>query len=98
MKQSLPALLLIAALILPVALFLWLWQGLHAGLGLAASAGVGVGWGLNVAWAFASRRREADLRLAEQQNTLGIAARFGWVCPAVLVLLAWVAWRLQSAL
>ncbi len=92
MKKPLAALLLLAGLILPVAIFLGLWRHLHAHIAVAAPVGVAMGWVLNVAWALASREQE-DEAPAEQGDTLSIAIRFGWICPAVLVLLAWVGWR-----
>ena len=93
MKRLSLAALLIAALTLPVVLFLGLWLRGHAGLAAAALVGVAMGWALNVAWAFASER---GAPAQEAGNTVSIALRFGWACPAVLVLLAWGGWRLAG--
>jgi len=93
MKRLSLAALLLAALTLPVVLFLGLWLRGHAGLAAAALAGVAMGWALNVAWAFASRQ---GTPAQEAGNTVSIALRFGWACPAVLVLLAWLAARLLA--
>jgi len=91
-KTPLAAILLLAGLILPVAIFLWLWRHLGSHVAVAAPAGIAMGWVLNVAWALASREHEAQAS-AEQGDTLSTAIRFGWLCPAVLVLLAWVGLR-----
>jgi hypothetical protein len=91
-KLAAPTLLLMA-LALPIVLF---WQlrsrsRLH-GL-VAASIAIATGWALNVAWAFLSQGASSD---PAQGDTLSIAARFGWLCPAVLVLLTWLVWRFRA--
>jgi len=85
MKKLAPVLLLIA-IVLPVAVF-WLFLA-HSQLHplISAAISIAIGWALNIAWAMAS----AD---ASQPNNLSIARRFGWACPAVLALLAWLAWH-----
>lgn len=93
MKRRSIACLLLAALVLPVALFLGLWLRGHAGLAAAALVGIASGWVLNVGWALASAR---GAPAQEAGNTVSIALRFGWACPAVLVLLAWCGWRLAA--
>jgi hypothetical protein len=102
MKSPLAIVLLIVALVAPVAGFLWLAAMPGMQHGLAALVAVAAGWALNVAWALAVERAEAaqfaEARQAvqaaasadERGRTLAIAARFGWVCPSVLVLLAWL--------
>ena len=91
MRKSVVAILLLAALVLPVTVFLLLWPGLHwSGLAAAALA-IATGWVLNVAWAMASRATATG-----GGNTVSIAAYFGWLCPAVLVLLTWLAWRFTA--
>ena len=82
------AVLLLAALVLPIAVFLLLWPGLHWSALLAAALAITAGWALNIAWAFAASKASSD-----DANTVSIAAFFGWLCPAVLVLLTWLAWR-----
>lgn len=73
--------LLLAALVLPVVLF-WLLKS-RPGINLLVAAGIAVagGWALSLAWAYAAR------------ESLVIAGAFGWVCPAVMVLLTWLVWR-----
>ena len=73
--------LLLMALVLPVALY-WLLRS-RAGLGGlgAAAIAVAAGWALNLAWAYAAH------------ESLAIAGGFGWFCPAVLVGLSALAWR-----
>ncbi len=93
MKRLSIASLLLAALILPEALFLGLWLRGHAGIAAAALAGIAAGWALNVGWSLAS---EHGAPAQEAGNTVSIALRFGWACPAVLVLLAWLAARLLA--
>ena len=70
--------LLIIALVLPVVLF-WLLKS-HSRLNgwVAATISVAVGWALNFAWASAAHESTA------------VAARFGWLCPTVLVALTWL--------
>jgi hypothetical protein len=79
--------LLLAALVLPVALFFLLRSRsrLHS-LAVAAIA-IATGWALNVAWAFSQ---------ANTGETLSIAMRFGWACPSVLVFLTWLVWRFKT--
>lgn len=73
--------LLVTALVLPVALF-WLLKSRSRLSGLVVAViAVAVGWGLNLAWAIIA------------DESLAIASAFGWVCPAVLVLLTWRVWR-----
>lgn len=83
--------LLLAALILPVALFLLLRLRFRLNGLIAAAAAVATGWALNVAWAFVAQGAAAQD--PSQANTLSIAAYFGWACPTVLVLLTWLVWR-----
>ena len=73
--------LLLTALVLPVALFWLLKSRTSLSNLIAAAIAVAAGWALNLAWAFAAHESTA------------IAATFGWVCPAVLVLLTWLVWR-----
>lgn len=73
--------LLLMALVLPVALF-WLLKSRTRLHGLVSAAiAVAAGWALNVGWAFAAHESTA------------IAVAFGWACPAVLVALTWLVWR-----
>ena len=73
--------LLVTALVLPVVLF-WLLKSRSrlGGLTVAVIA-VAAGWALNLAWASVAH------------ESLVVAGAFGWVCPTVLVLLTWLAWR-----
>lgn len=96
MRKHFTTLLLVAALLLPVLIFLSLWIPSHASAPVAAALAIATGWALNVAWAFASRGGAPGLPSSDEARTLSIAVRFGWACPAVLVLLSWGAWRLAS--
>ena len=76
--------LLLTALVLPVILF-WLLRS-RARLNDLAAAGIAVaaGWALNFSWASVAH------------ESVPIAARFGWACPAALVLLTWLVMWLIS--
>ena len=88
--------LLLTALLLPVVLF-WLLRSRSRLNGLAAAAiAVATGWALNVAWAFASQGVTANAPSQASGDTLSIAMRFGWACPAVLVFLTWLVWRFKT--
>ena len=76
--------LLIAALVLPVALFWRLASRARVNAWVAVAVSVAAGWALNMAWASAAG------------ESVAIATRFGWACPAVLVGLAWVAMRFRA--
>ncbi|GAB3362021.1 hypothetical protein [Lysobacter tyrosinilyticus] len=96
MRKFFITLLLIVALALPVALFLLLWPHFHLSALVAAAIAIAAGWALNVAWTFASQSDVSAETSPGSGNTLSIAARFGWACPTVLVLLAWAAWRIAA--
>lgn len=76
--------LLLAAILLPVILFHQLDRRLRRSRKLAAAAAIALGWALNLAWAWAAN------------ESLGIAARFGWVCPTVLVAGTWLVLRYRK--
>jgi hypothetical protein len=78
--------LLLIALALPVALFMLTLSHFHINVAVAAAVAAAAGWALNLTWAFAADSQNS-------QNYRSVAARFGWVCPAILVLLAWAVWR-----
>lgn len=86
MNNAVSIVLLVAGLAVPILLFGWLrsrrWNGWRAA-GLAVAAG----WALNVAWAWSLLAASGGDAVAENVEMLRIAARFGWVCPSVLVLL-----------
>ncbi len=86
--------LLVAALILPIALFLLLRLRFRLDGPVAAATAVAAGWVSNVAWAFVAQG--AASQDPSQGNTLSIAAYFGWVCPTVLVLATWLVWHLVT--
>jgi hypothetical protein len=88
--------LLLTALAVPVALFLLLRSRFPLHGLFAAAIAVAAGWALNVAWAFASQKITPQDPSQFNGDTLSIAARFGWVCPTVLVLLTWLVWRLMT--
>jgi hypothetical protein len=76
--------LLLTAFVLPVFMF-WLLSSRARLNGLvAAGIAVAAGWATNFAWASVAH------------ESVPIAARFGWVCPAVLVLLTWLVLRFMS--
>ena len=85
MGKILVNVLMLVALALPVALFLLLFSRLHLSGLLAAAIAISAGWALNVAWGYASDSQGTE-------SYCSIALRFGWVCPAGLVLLTWVIW------
>jgi hypothetical protein len=76
--------LLLTALVLPVALFWLLKSRTRLSDLIAAAVAVVAGWAINLAWASVAH------------ESIPIAARFGWVCPAVLVLLTWLVLRFMS--
>lgn len=49
-----------------------------------------------MAWAFASQKIPSQDPSKVNGDTLSIAAKFGWVCPTVLVLITWLVWRLMT--
>jgi len=73
---------LLVALVLPVAVFLLLFSRTNLSALPAAAISVASGWALNVTWAAAADPRNTE-------NYRPIALRFGWACPAVLVLATW---------
>ena len=75
--------LLITALVLPVVLFWLLKSRTRLNGWVAAAISIAAGWTLNLAWASAAHESTA------------IAARFGWVCPTVLVALTWLVMRFK---
>ena len=86
--------LLLTALLAPVVLF-WLLKSRSRMNGLAAAAiAVTTGWALNMAWAFTSQGSTNDP--SQAGDTLSIAMRFGWACPAVLVFFTWLVWRFKT--
>ena len=88
--------LLLAGLALPVVLF-WLLRSRSGWNSLVAAAiAVATGWALNVAWAFASQGSAGNDPTQGKGDTLSLALYFGWVCPAVLVLLTWLVWRCKT--
>lgn len=92
--KSTAAVLLLAALVSPIALF-WLLGARPAGnIAVAAAIAIAAGWALNVAWAWTTQKAAASA--PSQGNTLRIAALFGWACPSVLVLLTWLAVHLLA--
>lgn len=84
MDKFAPTVLLVAGLVLPVTLFLLLSSRARLSAWVAAALAIAAGWALNFAWASAAKESTA------------IAARFGWACPTVLVLLTWLAMRFMT--
>lgn len=93
MRRTYATILLIAALVLPIALFLLLRQHFHLNGLIAAAIAVTAGWALNIVWAFVSQGGASIDPSPAKRGPLSIAGYFGWVCPTVLVLLASLAWR-----
>lgn len=85
---SAPTVLLLVALVAPIALFSLLSPYMHLHVLLAAAISIAAGWALNVAWARSANKDDA--------KTISIATRFGWACPAVFVLVTWLAWRFAA--
>src|ERR1022692_2017914 len=95
MKKFATTVLLLTALVLPVVIF-WLLRSRSLLNGLAAAAiAVAPGWALNVAWAFVSQGGITNDPSQVNGDTLSIAKRFGWACPAVLVFLTWLIWHFK---
>jgi hypothetical protein len=88
--------LLLTALVLPVVLFWLLRSRSRFNPQVAAALAVATGWALNVAWAFASQGGAANDPSQTNEDTVSIAMRFGWACPAVLVFLTWLVWRFKT--
>ena len=84
MENLTATLLLVTGLVLPVVLFWLLRSRVHLSGWIAAVIAVLAGWAINVAWANAAGESSA------------IAVQFGWVCPAALVLLTWLATRFST--
>ena len=96
MKEFATTVLLLTALLAPVVLF-WLLRSRSRLNGLTAGAiAVATGWALNVAWAFASHGSTTNDPSQVSGDTLSIAMRFGWACPAVLVFVTWLVWRFKK--
>jgi hypothetical protein len=86
MGKTATNLVLLAALLLPVAAFLLLFSRLNLSVLLSAAISIALGWLLNVIWANAADPRN-------DENYRSVALRFGWACPAVLVLATWAVLR-----
>lgn len=82
MKNPAGIALLLLALVAPVIVFLLLASQQRLQGVIAAAVAVATGWALNIAWASST----GD----DARRNRSIALRFGWACPAVLVLLAWL--------
>lgn len=97
MKKFGTTALLLTALLLPVVVFWLLKSRSHLNGLVAAAIAVAIGWALNVAWAFASSQG-GSVNVPSQANadTLSIAMRFGWACPAVLVFITWLVWHFKA--
>lgn len=93
MKKFSVTILLLAALVLPVALFLLLLPHFHLSVLVAAVIAIAADWALNIAWAYAVHKTASTDSSSDNGNTLSIASYFGWVCPTVLVLLTWLVWH-----
>jgi len=62
----------------------------------AAAIAIAAGWTFNVAYVFALRASAIEVSPEFNDDTLAIAAIFGWVCPSLLVLVTWLVWRLAA--
>ncbi|AXK72823.1 hypothetical protein DWG18_11395 [Lysobacter sp. TY2-98] len=90
MKNPVSLVVLVVALAAPIALFLVLSAEDVNGY-VAAGLSVSAGWLLNFAWALSA----FDHR-SESRRTVSIAVRYGWACPAVLVIAVAIAQRLAD--
>jgi len=88
--------ILLTALALPVVLFWQLRSRARLKGAAAAAIAIAAGWMLNLAWAFAVEATTIRAPSQDGDDTLAIAALFGWVCPLVLVLLTWLVWRFTA--
>jgi len=82
--------LLLTALASPVALFWLLISRSHFSILAVAAIAVATGWVLNLAWAFAVDNGPSNEPSQATGDFFAVAARFGWVCPSVLVFLTWL--------
>ena len=94
MEKYAVAALLLAALVVPVAVFLVLRSRFRLKGSIAAAIAVAIGWALNLAWAFVSQAMSPQDASQADGDMLAVAAYFGWICPIVLVALTWLAGRL----
>jgi hypothetical protein len=97
MGQFLVVALLLAGLTVPIVLFVVLLSRSRLHPLFAAAVAVAAGWLLNVAWAFAVQETAAKDASNAEAGTLAIALGFGWVCPTVLVFLAWLVRRFMAS-
>lgn len=81
MEKLMTTALLLTALMAPIVLFCLLKARSRLADRPAAVIAVATGWALNLAWATAAN------------ESIAIAGAFGWLCPAVLVLLTWLVRR-----
>jgi hypothetical protein len=73
--------LLFAGLVLPVVVFWLLQSRAHFGAPIAAAISIAIGWAMSYGWATTAK------------ESIAVAAKFGWACPAVLVFLTWLVMR-----
>lgn len=90
------AVLLLTAVLLPLLLFLLLRARSRGGNALAAVVAIGAGWAFNVACIVAMQALAAAAGEAADPALVSVATRFGWVCPTLLVGVAWVVRRLLA--
>jgi hypothetical protein len=84
---------LAAAVLAPVLLFLLLFLRLHLPLAVAAAIAVLAGWAANVGWARSTQQVLSPQQASAGHSNIVIAQRFGWLCPVVLVTGTWAALR-----
>lgn len=95
MENFAATLVLILALVLPVVLFLLLRRTRLNGL-VSAAIAIAAGWALNIAYFSLAPDTTAVNASQVNADNLAIAVSFGWVCPAVLVFLTWLVWRIAT--
>ena len=87
------AVLLLAALALPVLVFMLFRPRTRAATLLAAALAIALGWAFNVACVVALQALAVGEGTPADPSMLAVATRFGWACPSVLVLLTALVWR-----
>lgn len=96
MKKFAAAVLLLTALVLPVVMSWLLISRSEFSVPVAAVIAIASGWALNMVWAFAIGKTTPKDPSQANGNYFAIATRFGWACPAVLVLLTWLVWHFTT--
>jgi len=94
MEKFAISVLWLTTLALPVIVFLLFRPRSRLHGFFTALIAIAMGWSFNVAYAIAAQAITANEAPDVNGAALAFAALFGWVIPAVLVMLTWLAWSL----